>query len=282
MCSAVDGMSRTHRWQVFSILILVLSMLATSSAQTAPAAAPHFDPAGEAQLVQLTNQSRAEQGLPPLKVDDRLTQAARKHSELMAQSGRLSHDLDGEPPLQIRIANQNLPEDRASENIAYNNRTIEAAHDGLMHSPPHRAAILSSDYDFVGVGVLRTGDEIYVTEDFAHKLPEYSEPEAEAVVETAIGRFAKSQGRLVPNRRPQVPLRQTACAMARNDGLDSDALRGPGVHGVMAWTVADPAKLPKGIGQVLLPEVSGYSLGACFAPSVSHPGGVYWIVMVTY
>jgi len=228
------------------------------------------------------NQSRSEQGLPPLKVDERLTKAARKHSELMVQTGQLSHDVEGEPPLQIRIANQNLPADSVSENIAYNNRTIEAAHDGLMHSPPHRHAILSSDYDFVGVGVLRVGDEIYVTEDFAHKLPEYSEPEAEAVVQAAINSFAKSHGRLAPTRTPRLQLRQIACAMARNDALDSDALRGPGVHSVMAWTAADPAKLPKGVAPTLAQEGSGYSLGACFAPSVSHPGGVYWLVMVTY
>ena len=282
MCSAMEAMSRAYRRPVFSILLVVLLTLATSSSQTPPAPAVHFDPAGEAQLVTLINQARSAQGLPPLTVDERLTKAARKHSELMMQTGQLSHDVEGEPPLQIRIANQNLPADGVSENIAYNNRTIEAAHDGLMHSPPHRAAILSSDYDYVGVGVLRTGDEIYVTEDFAHKLPEYSEPEAEAVVVMAIDSFAKANGRLTPNRRPRLQLRQTACAMARNDALDSDALRGPGVHSVMAWTAADPAKLPKGASQVLLPEVSGYSLGACFAPSVSHPGGVYWIVMVTY
>jgi hypothetical protein len=51
---------------------------------------------------------------------------------------------------------------------------------------------------------------------------------------------------------------------------------------VLVWTADDPAKLPKGISQVMSPQVSGYALGACFAPSVSHPGGVYWIVMVTY
>ena len=73
--------------EVFAILVVALSMLATSNSQTPPASAPHFDPAGEAQLVQLINQSRADEGLPPLKVDERLTKAARKHSELMAQTG---------------------------------------------------------------------------------------------------------------------------------------------------------------------------------------------------
>lgn len=285
--------SNSRRW---TVLLLLLVLLRASNAAPQPEVLSNaqaggasrseygsFDPAGEAQLVGLINQARAEEGLQALKVDERLTRAARKHSQLMAQHSVLSHDFAGEPPLQIRIANENLYADRVSENIAYNNRTIEVAHDGLMHSPPHRQAILNPDFDAVGVGVLRVGDEIYVTEDFAHKLPEYSEPQAEAVVESAITRYMKSHGPLAPVRRTQLLLRKTACDMARNDRLDSDdALKLPGVHGVLAWTAADPAKLPKGIVQVVAPGVSGYSLGACFAPSVSHPGGVYWIVMVTY
>jgi hypothetical protein len=71
--------------------------------------------------------------------------------------------------------------------------------------------------------------------------------------------------------------------MALTDALNgNDAMRLPGVHGVLAWTADDPAQLPKGIAQVLSPQTAGYSLGACFAPSVSHPGGVYWVLMVTY
>ncbi len=51
---------------------------ATSSAQ-------QFDVAGEKQLVELINQARVSEGLPPLAVDERLTQAARKHTQLMVQ-----------------------------------------------------------------------------------------------------------------------------------------------------------------------------------------------------
>ena len=42
--------------------------------------AGQFDSAGEKQLVELINQERAREGLPPLAVDERLTQAARKHT----------------------------------------------------------------------------------------------------------------------------------------------------------------------------------------------------------
>lgn len=275
-------MNRARWCQVLSNLIAVLVMLGTSASQTSPAAAAQFDAAAETQLVQLINQTRGEHGLPPLTVDERLTQAARKHTQLMVQHMALSHQFDGEPPPQTRFSNEGVPSDSSSENVALNG-SIPGAHDALMHSPPHRAAILDPDYTVVGVGVLQTDEGFFVTEDFARKLPEMSEEEAEAAVQKAIQRYAFSGGWPAPGRKPQPALRHIACQMALNDALDSSAaMKLPEVHGVLAWTAADPARLPKGIGQVLKPQISGYSLGACFAPSVSHPGGVYWLVMVTY
>jgi hypothetical protein len=262
--------------------MLVLLMLGAASSQTSPPPAAQFDATAEAQLFQLLNQTRAEHGLAPLTVDERLTRAARKHTQLMVQHLTLSHQFDGEPPPQTRFSNEGLPADSSSENVALN-QTIPGAHDALMLSPPHRAAILDSKFNVVGVAVLQTDEGFFVTEDFARKLPEMSELQAEAAVQTAIEKYARSNGFSPAGRRPQPPLRHIACQMALNDALDSSAAMGlPEVHGVLAWTAADPAQLPKGIGQVLKPQISGYSLGACFAPSVSHPGGVYWLVMVTY
>jgi len=264
--------------------LLALASPFNLQAGTAPNVQPQqFDTAGEAQLVELINQARREQGLQPLTVDERLTRAARKHTVLLAQHAQLSHQFEGEPPPQIRFSNENLPSDRQSENVALNSLDVASAHDGLMHSPPHRKTILDPAFNVVGVGVLRSGDDIYVTEDFARKLPEYSESQAEASAQAAIEQYAKSHKFLAPARKPQLQLRHMACTMALYDALDSgDALRLPGVHGVLAWTADDPAQLPKGIAQVLSQQTSGYSLGACFAPSVIHPGGVYWVVMVTY
>jgi len=240
------------------------------------------DETGEEQLVDLLNQSRREHGLPPLAVDSRLTQAARAHTELMVQHSALAHQFPGEPSLQVRFANDGLPSDRQSENVALN-QNITSAHEALLHSPPHRRAILDPGYDVVGVGVIHSGGDIYVTEDFAHKLLEYSEQQAEALAQTAIERYARSRGFLPQSRHQQRELRHLACTMALNDALNSgEGLRFPGVRNVLAWTASDPAQLPKGMSTVLSSQVSGYAVGACFAPSVSHPGGAYWLVMVTY
>jgi uncharacterized protein YkwD len=263
--------------RVFPFALLVTSLLVCPGLAQA-----QFDEGGEQQLVQLINQERTSQGLPPLTVDRRLTQAARKHTELMVEHKVLSHQFDGEPEMQVRFSDEDFPSDQEGENIGFN-KDLPSAHKDLMHSPPHRANILDANYNVVGVGVIRNGRRVYVTEDFAHRPVEYSEPEADAVLQRAIDDYAKAHG-TAPARKPQSRLRQMACTMALNDALDNKKpAEIPGVQEVAVWTTFAPGKLPNSVkGLLAHPLSSGYSLGACFAPSVSHPGGVYWVVMIVY
>ncbi len=266
-------------WARTSALIpLLLSALVITSF-----AEDQFDSSGEKQLVELINQERAREGLPPLQPDERLMDAARKHDRLMVKYHALSHQFDGEVPLQMRVADENLRSDRQAENVALE-MDIAGAHAILMNSAPHRANILNSRYNAVGVAVMQSGDRLYVTEDFAHRLPDYSELEADSVVQEAITKYATSQGFPVPVRKPHPALRQMACNMALVDALDTDTPRHvEGVRRAVAWTATNLEQLPE-VAQKLLaqPSSSGYSLEVCFARSVSHPGGVYWIVMVIY
>ncbi len=121
----------------------------------------------EAQLVQLINKTRSEKGLPPLDVDPRLTEAAREHTLLMVQNGALSHQFPGEPVLQDRFDAVKLPSDYAAENVAWDTSVI-AAHQSLIGDPSHLRNILSAQAGVVGVAVIRSGDHVFITEDFAH------------------------------------------------------------------------------------------------------------------
>src|SRR5208337_5468961 len=131
----------------------------------------------------------SREGLQPLAVDERLTQAARKHTAQMVKNKALSHQFDGEPSVQARSADENLRSDRQAENVALE-MDVAGAHAILMNSPPHRANILSPKYNAVGVGVLRSGDRVYVTEDFAHRLPDYSDAEADVALQRTITEYA--------------------------------------------------------------------------------------------
>src|SRR5271165_2897872 len=203
----------------FTLILLALALL-----PGAAFAQEQLDAAGEKQLVELINQERSREGLQPLAVDERLTQAARKHTELMVKNKELSHQFDGEPSPQMRSVDENLRSDRLAENVALE-MDVAGAHAILMNSPPHRANILSPNYNAVGVGVMRSGDRVYVTEDFAHRLPDYSEREADAVLQNALTKYASTKGFPAPIRKPQLAIQQMACNMALSDALDPNSPR---------------------------------------------------------
>ncbi len=263
--------------------VLAFALFITSLLIHPSVAQAQLDEAGEQQLVQLINQERASQGVPALVVDQRLAQAARKHTSLMVEHKALSHQFDGESTMEIRFADENLRSDQQAENVDVS-KDVPAAHRGFMHSPPHRANILNPNYNVVGVAVIRSSEHVYVTEDFAHRITAYSEPEADAVLQQAVETYATAEGMSPPVRKSEPQLRHMACDMSLNDSLQSQkAADLPGVQEVATWTAAVPSDLPVSAKELLShPMPSGYSLGACFAPSVSQPGGVYWVIMVTY
>ena len=261
-----------------SFALLLATLLASTSV------AQQYDSAGGKQLVELINQERARAGLPPLAVDDRLTQAARKHTELLVKHQGLSHQFAEEQPLQERLAGENLRSDRQAENCALE-VDVAGAHEVLMNSPHHRANILNPKYNAVGVALMQSGEQLYVTEDFAHRLPDYSELEADAVLQKVITNYVRTHGSPAPVRKPQPALHDMACHMAVIDALDTGTPRNNivGVGRVLAWTATELEQLPDGVKALLSQQLNnGYSLGVCFAASASHPGGIYWISMVTY
>jgi hypothetical protein len=265
------------RRRFLSIFVFALSTTLSSAVATAQ----QFDEPAEQQLAQLLNLERARAGLPSLKVDDRLTQAARVHSALMAQAKQLSHQLSGEPPLPKRLAATNLRFNNDAENVAYD-YSVQAAHDGLMHSPPHRANILSLKYNTVGVGVVRSGDVLWVTQDFAHRLQEYSVDDAENAIIAAWERGRKGAN-LPPAQVMRMPqLRRMACAMAQQGRLDANApLNLPGVQAAVVYTESDPTKLaPNAVKMVRDPSVKRIAVGACFADGEQYPAGTWWVALV--
>ena len=246
------------------------------------AAAQQFEPRDEQEMVHLVNQERARAGLPQLAVDERLTEVARRHSLLMADKMTLSHQFGGEPGLQQRIATTALRFNFSGENVAYDADALQA-HSGLMHSPPHRENILSPNFNAVGIGVVRQGTMIYVTEDFARRLPEVSLEAAEQTIEQAFARLRQTAGGPPLPLRPRPELRRLACQMAQKDALDAQK---PGrilnVRDVVVYTATELDKLPTNMQKLKNQKGSGYSVGACFSKSASYPNPVYWVIVVTY
>lgn len=260
----------------------ILSVLLFAVSTTlAAAAAQQFDDQAEQQLVQMLNLERARSGLPSLKVDDRLTQAARAHSVAMARANTLSHQLPNEPPLSKRLAATDIRFNQDAENVAYD-YSVQAAHEGLMRSPPHRANILSPQYNTVGIGVLRRGDVFWVTQDFAHRLQEFSVDQAESTIIAVWQRERQRADRPAAQVVRMSQLRRMACAMAQRGRLDtSAALNLPGVQAAVVYTESDPAKLAaNAVRMAHDATVTRIAVGVCFADSEQYPAGTWWVAMV--
>src|SRR5208283_2974468 len=105
------------------------------------------DSAAENELLQAANKSRELAGVPPLRMEESLREAARAHARRMVESERLEHRLPGEPSLVERIAQVSpLRMDRAGENIA-DASCAPGANDVLMRSAPHRENLLDRGFN---------------------------------------------------------------------------------------------------------------------------------------
>jgi uncharacterized protein YkwD len=113
-------------------------------------------PSLEEQMIALVNEERQKQGLKPLKADPELTAIARAHSKDMFEKGYFSHiSLDGKDPFE-RMREAHISFFNAGENLALA-QTLPMAHSNLMHSPGHRANILSPAFGRIGIGILDGG-----------------------------------------------------------------------------------------------------------------------------
>ena len=263
---------------------LTVICLTADVSNPAPRARPSpqesYETGAENLLLGLVNEAREQQGLPRLERDDRLVQAAQAHSRRMAESRQLGHQLAGEQPLPGRLAATRLRFSRDAENVA-TNTDAGAAHEGFMHSPGHRANILSPLYNSVGIGVVRSGERVWVTEDFAFRLPRLDEGQVEDEVASSIVRLRKAPSL---QRIPVTRLRTLACGMAQSDALNTaGALKLPDVRYAAAYTTPDPADLPPNVRRLRdHADVSRFAVGACFAVTPKNPGGIYWVLIAFY
>lgn len=127
----------------------------------------------EKRMFELVNQARRENGLPPFQPMGELCEVARAHSQDMAQHEFFNHRSPRTGSPFDRIDRTGLLWRNAGENIALD-QTVDSAHDALMHSPGHRANILSEKFTHIGIGVMRRGHDLYFTQNFLrprHEAP---------------------------------------------------------------------------------------------------------------
>jgi uncharacterized protein YkwD len=149
-------------YKTFLSAVLTVSLVFSWISATAQ---PKADLAGQ-QLFQAINREREINGLPPLKWDDALANAARQHAELMAEQKSLSHGFLGELSLPSRATRAGARFSWLSENVAAGPNP-ENISEQWMQSPNHRANLLDADMDTIGAGAVERSGVIFAVADFS-------------------------------------------------------------------------------------------------------------------
>ena len=121
----------------------------------------------EQQVVELTNQERAKNGLPALKLDVELSKVARDKSKDMQTKNYFSHTSPtyGSPFDMMKA--YGISYKSAGENIAMGQRSPEEVVQAWMNSQGHRENIMNPNFTHIGVGHVATGN--YWTQMFIGK-----------------------------------------------------------------------------------------------------------------
>lgn len=140
-----------------TICLLLLTSLGVAQSKTA---------SPERQLFDATNRERVAHGLPALQWNDALAVAARKHAGEMAHKEALSHQFPGEPSLPSRVKQAGAHFVWLSENVALGTNT-SLIHAAFVRSPQHRANILDTDMNVMGIGIVERNGQLFAVEDFS-------------------------------------------------------------------------------------------------------------------
>jgi hypothetical protein len=149
----------------FGVLIVAILLMAPGGLF----ARPPQNASSEGQLFASLNRERASLGLPVLQWDDALAAAARQHAARMAQLNQMSHQLPGEQGLLARLSDAGAHFTVIAENVAIGPDPA-VIHTMWMHSPGHRANILSPDLSAVGIAVAQGSSGLFAVQDFSHRV----------------------------------------------------------------------------------------------------------------
>jgi len=261
--------------------ILLLVACAWSSTPAGGAVKRYVTPTPEqieTELLELINRDRQRLGREPLLPHPLLQEIARGHSGKMAAERQLSHGFPGWPALEQRMQQGNLCFLASAENVARGQTPFARfIHEALVASFRHRVNILDGRMLQAGIGVCRSGNEYFVTEEFA-AIVECPVPEAAMVmIENELARWHQERFAVVPviQSAARLPARVSAQQYLLGTPLDLRVLSAKGMHGVsicyndMATILAELKK------EICRSPVSSLTVGVAWGRNLSFPGGAY-------
>ena len=133
---------------------------------------PQFEISQEEQeLIDLSNEARRKENLPPLKANKLLFEVARGHAANMASHKQIDHVLDGKGTGQ-RLLAAGYAFSKCAENIAAGQgQSLADVFKAWMKTPVQKGNILRKQYRDIGIGIAVGEDnQTYYVQEFGRTL----------------------------------------------------------------------------------------------------------------
>lgn len=138
---------------ILAIVLLVIKFLLFSWFFYYPQTT-HFAVVASSKLVELVNQERIAQGLPALKVNDQLVQAAQQKAQDMLAKDYFAHTSPSGITPWYWFDKVGYNYVAAGENLAKDFTESTYLHQAWMNSSSHRDNILNKNYQEIGIAVV--------------------------------------------------------------------------------------------------------------------------------
>lgn len=196
----------------YSVILVLLKVLAVVAPIALPSSSLYSSAINAQNIIDLTNQTRKNLGLPELKLNSKLSASALAKAEDMMEGQYFAHTSPAGATPWSFILNSGYRYSLAGENLAVHFTSAEDLQEGWLASPTHRANIVNPRYTEIGVGVVFGEFEgvasTLVAQHFGEPLAEVAAPAPAPVASTQV---ATPQPKPAPVQ-PSAPSGQVAAA----------------------------------------------------------------------
>lgn len=237
----------------------------------------------ESDLLREVNREREARDLPVLRSSPELVRLARRQSADMARINILTHVSATGKALGERLSEARVAFALSSENVARSKTCFaDLIHRAFMDSPCHRKNILGRDFDEVGIGVVRAGEQvIFVTQEFIDSVTPRTEAEVHAGVAGAWNDIRAEKN------MPPVTLVEDVARKAETIARDRAAGRKPAAsRGLSGETIVllvsgpDPDRIVASIRDKALEPFGRGGIGVWRMRGPHVPGGAYFVCII--
>lgn len=238
-----------HESLLLSLALLVSTLIVIAGAERQyPAVLGDATSISVADLLTYTNIQRQAEGLPPLRLNDKLSQAAEaKAQDMFAQNYWAHVAPDGTTPW-VFIKGAGYEYLYAGENLARGFDSGSAVVDAWMASPTHRENLLSPNYTDIGFavesGTLTGTETVLVVQQFGRPYEAESEPEiAQTSEEVTVA--SSPAGIIIAQITPVPTVRPTNAPITVSEPQNQSA---PGVASIQNQPLMDTDDVKNNIG----------------------------------